>query len=85
MAKGNLNVKNVKIYTTRTCPYCMMAKQFLKDNKINFSEIDVSSNREAAMEMVKASGQTGVPVIDVNGKLIVGFNKNALKEALGIK
>ncbi|MDI6798509.1 MAG: Uxx-star family glutaredoxin-like (seleno)protein [Candidatus Aenigmarchaeota archaeon] len=75
----------VKIYTTKYCPYCQMAKQFFKQNDIEFEEIDVSSNKEAAKEMIEKSGQMGVPVIDINGNIIVGFNLNAIKKALKIK
>lgn len=76
--------KNVKVYSTSTCPYCIRAKQFLKENNINFKDIDVASDQDAAQEMIKRSGQMGVPVIDIDGKLIVGFDKEKIKEALGI-
>ena len=74
----------VKVYSTPSCPYCSMAKQFLKENNIPFEDIDVAANREAAIEMIKSSGQMGVPVIDINGIIIVGFNKEAIKNALKI-
>ncbi|MEK6872403.1 MAG: glutaredoxin family protein [Nanoarchaeota archaeon] len=73
---------NVKIYTTPTCIYCKTAKEFMKENKINFKEIDVSKNQKAAREMIEKSGQMGVPVLDVNGKIIVGFNQEAIEKAL---
>ena len=76
--------KNVKIYSTATCPYCIKAKQFLKDNNIEFENIDVGENPEKAQEMVDKSGQMGVPVLDVDGKIILGFDKDAIKESLGI-
>jgi len=72
----------VKIYSTPTCPYCVMAKDFLKQNKVKFTEFDVSKDHKAAEEMVKKSGQYGVPVIEVDGKTIIGFDKEALKKAL---
>jgi len=75
----------VKVYSTPTCPYCHMAKDFLKKNNIEFEDIDVSTNHTAANEMIKKSGQMGVPVIDVDGKIIVGYNVTALKEALKLK
>ena len=62
-----------------------MTKDFLKENNIKFKEIDVSSDQKAAQEMIKKSGQLGVPVIDIDGTIIVGFNKLALKQALDIK
>ena len=75
----------VKVYSTPTCPYCKLAKEFLKEKGIAFSDIDVSADPAAANEMVKKSGQMGVPVIDINGQIIVGWNKGALEEALGMK
>ena len=76
--------KKVKIYSTSTCPYCIRAKQFLKDNAVIFEDIDVSMNQEAAQEMVKRTGQMGVPVIDIDGEIIVGFDKEKIKKALGL-
>jgi len=76
---------NVTIFTTSHCPYCNMTKDFFKENNIKFKEIDVSSDQKAAQEMIKKSGQLGVPVIDIDGTIIVGFNKLALKQALDIK
>ena len=76
--------KIVKVYSTPTCPYCVRAKQFLKENAVSFSDIDVSSDQDAAQEMIKRSGQMGVPVIDVDGDLIVGFDKEKIKRALGL-
>ena len=76
--------KNIKVYSTPTCPYCIRAKQFLKDMAVSFTDIDVSSDQDAAQEMIKRSGQMGVPVIDIDGELIVGFDKERIKKALGI-
>lgn len=73
------------VYSTPTCPYCMMLKEFLKENKIKFIDIDVSNDQEKAMEMVQKSAQMGVPVIDIDGKIIVGFDKDAIKKALNLK
>ena len=75
----------VTVYSTPTCPFCVRAKQFLKDNKIQFEDIDVSENHEKAQEMIKKSGQMGVPVIEIDGQFIVGFDKEKIKESLGIK
>lgn len=77
--------KSVKIYTTKTCPYCNMAKEFFKANNVKYQEIDVGSDRKAAEDMIKKSGQMGVPVIDVDSTIIIGYNKDALKKSLGIK
>ena len=76
--------KKVKVYSTPTCPFCIRAKQFLKDNNIFFEDVDVAANQEAAKEMMQRSGQMGVPVIDIEGQLIVGFDKAEIKKALGI-
>lgn len=75
----------VKVYSTSSCPYCHMAKEFLKKNNIDFEDIDVSKDQKAAQEMIEKSGQMGVPVIDIDGKIIVGFNVAAIKEALKLK
>lgn len=76
--------KNIKVYSTPTCPYCIRAKQFLKDNNIQFEDIDVSVNRHMADEMVKKSGQMGVPVLDIDGQIIVGFDREAIKKTLSL-
>jgi len=72
----------VKIYSTSNCPFCLLAKKFFNENKIEYQEVDVSNDREAANEMIKKSGQTGVPVIEIGRKVIVGFNLPAIKKAL---
>lgn len=77
-------MKNVKVYGTRTCPYCARVKQFLADNNIEFEDIDVSANPEKAREAVEKSGQMGVPVLDIGGEVIVGFDKAKISRALGI-
>jgi glutaredoxin 3 len=77
-------MKNVKVYSTPTCPYCIRAKQFLKDNNIVFENVDVSSNQTAAQEMIQKSGQMGVPVLDIDGEIIAGFDKERIKQALGL-
>ena len=74
----------VKIYSTIFCPWCKLAKEFFKENKIKFTEFNVE-NPQYAKEMIQKSGQTGVPVIDVHGKIIVGFDKEKLKKALKLK
>lgn len=76
--------KLVKIYSTPTCPWCIRTKQFLKENNIEFEDIDVSTNQAAAEEMVRKSGQMGVPVLDIDGGIIIGLDKEKIKEALGL-
>lgn len=74
----------VRIYTTTTCPWCMKTKEFFKENNVKYEEINVGNNEEARNEMFEKSGQLGVPVTDANGTIIVGFDKAALKKALGV-
>ena len=81
---GDIMNKKVKIYSTPACPFCIRAKQFLKENNIQYSDIDVSGNQAKAQEMIDRSGQMGVPVIDVDGTIVVGFDKDKIKEALKI-
>ena len=73
---------SVTVYSTPTCPYCHMVKDFLKANKVEFADINVAADSNAAKEMIKKSGQNGVPVLDLNGKIIIGFDKDAIKKAL---
>lgn len=72
----------IKVYTTPTCPWCRMLKEYLSEKKIEFEAIDVSLDRKAAEEMVEKSGQMGVPQIEINGKMIVGFDREAIEEEL---
>ena len=70
----------VTIYTTPTCPWCHKAKAWFRDKKIRYKEVDVTTDKRGVEEMVRISGQTGVPVIVVGGEVIVGFNQNRLNE-----
>ena len=72
----------IKVYSTPTCPWCRMLKDFLKERNVEFENIDVSTNAEAAREMVAKSGQRGVPQIDINGTLIVGFDQESIEKEL---
>lgn len=76
--------KKVKVYSTPTCPWCIRTKQFLKENNVLFEDLDVSLNQEAGEEMIQKSGQMGVPVLDIEGEIIVGLDKEKIKAALGI-
>ena len=75
---------NVKIYSTPSCPYCVRVMQFVKDNNIGFEDYDISADETKANEMTERSGQMGVPVIDIDGNIIVGFDKEAISKALGL-
>ena len=75
---------NVKVYSTPSCPWCTKAKDYLKANNVTFEEFDVSLDRNAAVEMVNKSGQRGVPVLDINGNIIVGFDKPNIDKLLDL-
>jgi len=72
----------VKIYSTPTCVYCKMAKEFFNKNKIKYEEYDVSKDEKARDEMIEKSQQMGVPVIEINGEIIVGFDKFRIEQLL---
>ena len=65
----------IKVYSTQSCPYCKMAKDYLSSKGVSFQNIDVSDNKEAAEEMVKISGQMGVPVIVIDGNVVLGYDR----------
>ncbi|MDL2229760.1 glutathione S-transferase N-terminal domain-containing protein [Treponema sp. OttesenSCG-928-L16] len=73
---------NVTVYSTNSCPYCTMVKDYLRGRGISFTEHDVGNSQEKAQEMVRKSGQMGVPVVDINGRVIVGFDKGEIDKAL---
>ncbi len=73
---------SVSVYSTTSCPYCVMVKDYLKQKNVSFSDYDVGRDQNKASEMVRISGQMGVPVLSINGTIIVGFNKQAIDKAL---
>jgi len=73
---------SVTLYSTPSCAYCRMAKDYFRQKGISFSEYNVASDQRKADEMVRKSGQMGVPVIEVNGSIIIGFNKTEIERAL---
>jgi glutaredoxin 3 len=77
-------MKKVIIYSTPTCVYCKMAKDFLTKRNVPFTEADVLADMKAREEMFNKSHQKGVPVIDVEGEIFVGFNRTELEAALGL-
>lgn len=83
--KKQAKTAKVIVYSTPTCPYCRMAKDFLKENRIKFEDRNVADDQDALHEMMEKSKQMGVPVIDINGTIIVGFDQEAIKKALKIK
>lgn len=78
-------MNNVEIYTTPSCPYCHMAKEYFKSKNIAYQEYDVAKDTKKREEMIKLAGQIAVPVIVINGQAILGFNKAKVNELLGIK
>ena len=72
----------ITIYSTPTCPYCISAKQYFKSKNIPFEDIDVSADQAKAQEMVKISGQMGVPVIKIDDKILIGFDQDEVEKAL---
>jgi glutaredoxin-like YruB-family protein len=72
----------INVYSTQSCPYCTLVKNYLKEKAVRFNEYDVGRDKRRADEMVRKSGQMGVPVVDINGRIIVGFNKPEIDRAL---
>ena len=79
---GRRGKAKVIVYSTSRCPYCRMAKQYLEGKRVEYEEVDVGADPARAREMVEKSGQMGVPVLDINGRIIVGFDRQAIDEAL---
>jgi glutaredoxin-like YruB-family protein len=75
----------IKIYSTPFCPYCVTLKDYLRGKKVEFADVDVSENEKERDEMVELSGQIGVPVVNIDGKIIVGFDKEQIDTALKLK
>jgi len=75
----------VKVYSTPTCPYCHTLKAFLKEKGVEFADIDVSQDEKALNEMIDRSGQMGVPVSDIDGKIVIGFDREKICQLLKIE
>ena len=71
---------DIKVYSTPTCPWCTVAKNYLKSKNLPFTDYDVSKDREAAINMVQKSGQRGVPVIEIGGNIVIGFNQDQIDQ-----
>lgn len=74
----------VIVFSTPTCSFCNMAKKYFREKGIRFKDVDVSRDQAAARDMVRRSGQSGVPVIDIGGKIIVGFDRPKIDKLLNI-
>lgn len=76
--------RRVLVYSTPTCSYCNMAKQYFDRHKVSYRDVDVSQDQAAARQLVRRTGQMGVPVIDINGSLVVGFDRHKIDRLLNI-
>ncbi len=85
MAEPNKTQPRVIVFSTPTCSFCNAAKAYFRQKNIKYSDIDVSRDQAAARDMVRRSGQQGVPVIDIGGKIVVGFDRNKINQLLGIR
>lgn len=83
--EGEAPQKRVTVYSTPSCSWCNTLKAYFKTQNIRFTDIDVSKNQQAAEQMVRKSGQQGVPQTDINGQIIVGFDKAKINSLLGIQ
>ena len=77
-------MRKVRIFSTPSCPYCVTLKEYLKEHNVAFEDIDASQDKNALDEMVEKSGQMGVPVVDIDGEIIIGFDKNKINQLLNI-
>lgn len=75
----------VKVFSTPSCPYCVTLKEFLKSREIDFEDIDVSKDLEAQKDMVERSGQMGVPVVDIDGEMVIGFDRERITKILKLE
>ena len=78
-------MKKVKIYTAPGCPFCMVAKDYLKERGIDFEEIDVSKNEKAVQELIEKTGHLGVPILEIDGEIVIGFDKEKIDKILNLK
>lgn len=76
--------KRIIVYSTEFCPYCVTLKNFLKEEGIEFEEVDVGHDKEAARDMIEKSGQSGVPVVDIDGEIVIGFDRKKIKKLLNL-
>lgn len=74
----------VRVFSTKMCPYCLTLKEFLKEKNIEFEDIDATGNAEAQKEIVEKSGQMAVPMVEIDGEIIIGFDKEKISKLLNI-
>ena len=80
--KGGNAKPRVIVYSTMVCPYCVMVKDYLRAKGVDYEDVNLTEHRERIDEVVIKSGQTGVPVVDINGRIIIGFDRGAIDAAL---
>jgi glutaredoxin-like YruB-family protein len=85
MAEGKKTYPRIIVFSTPTCTFCNAAKRYFRERGIPFKDVDVSRDSAAARDMVRRSGQSGVPVIDIGGKIVIGFDRPKIDRYLGIK
>lgn len=76
---------NITVYSSPSCVWCTKAKEYLRARNINFREVNIAQDRSGAIEMMRKSGQMGVPVLDINGNIIIGFDKDQIDMLLNIR
>lgn len=85
MEENNKPRAKVTIFSTPMCPYCVTLKEFLKENNIEFEEVDVSRDEKLKDKVISKSGQMGVPIVEINGEMVAGFDKKKISQLLNIK
>ena len=80
----NQNLK-IRVFSTPACPYCVTLKNFLEEKGFKYENIDVSNDQKAAKEMIEKTGQMGVPVVEINGEIIIGFDREKISKLLNIQ
>lgn len=80
-----VRMPKVRVFSTPVCPYCFTLKEFLKEQGVEFEDINVAKNSQAKKEMIKKSGQMGAPVVEIDGEIVVGFDREKICKLLNIK
>lgn len=80
-----MTMPKIRVFSAPVCPYCTTLKEFLKEHNVEFEDIDVSQDEKAREEMIQKSGQMGVPVIEIDGEIVVGFDKEKISRLLNIQ
>ena len=84
MENAEKNLPKVRVFTTPMCPFCHALKEFLKERNIEFEEIDVSQDEKARDEIIKKTGRLEAPIIEIDGQIVVGFDKEKISQLLNL-